>query len=237
MDKDSIYRLIGYQGEYTENVKKAIRKLLKDNHPDHKGNQKIFEIINEVKKELEENRVSYKIQETVKNEYDDIDYNYCEEMISKLEKERKKSKHIIKEKQDVISKINSNYKKKYQSSLQKYPLEENTKYTNKVLFVMMFLICTICLIFIFLFDNIYFLILFIIVSIITIYAVYDYVNRLKKMSIQNKAALDNYLNIIEDLNDLVNQKQSLSDEIIIMERKLKTIENDLRFYNNLLKYK
>ena len=43
MNKDDVYQIIGYQGEYTESVKKAIRKLLKDNHPDNKGNRDKFE--------------------------------------------------------------------------------------------------------------------------------------------------------------------------------------------------
>ena len=67
MNKDSIYRIIGYNGEYTASVKRAIRKLLKENHPDNKGDRKTFELINEVKKELEENRVSYNSKSTKDN--------------------------------------------------------------------------------------------------------------------------------------------------------------------------
>ena len=83
MNKESIYIIIGYKGEYNTNVKKAIRKLLKDNHPDKKGNQKIFELINEVKEELENNKVSYSPKKSNNkiNEIDDIDYNYCVERI------------------------------------------------------------------------------------------------------------------------------------------------------------
>ena len=88
MNKESIYKLIGYNGEYTANVKKAIRKLLKENHPDNNGNRKIFELISEVKKELEENKVSYNSQKTINNSIDDIDYDYCFDMIKTITKEK-----------------------------------------------------------------------------------------------------------------------------------------------------
>ena len=51
MKKDSIYKLIGYNGEYNKNVKSKLRALLKKYHPDHNnGNDEVFKIINEVKK-------------------------------------------------------------------------------------------------------------------------------------------------------------------------------------------
>ncbi len=88
MNKDSIYQIIGYQGEYNNNVKKALKKLLKDNHPDNHGDIKLFKLINEVKRELETNKVSYKYNdENAKNIINDIDYDFCKEMILKLEKE------------------------------------------------------------------------------------------------------------------------------------------------------
>ena len=89
MNKESIYRIIGYHGEYNNNVKKAIRKLLKENHPDNNGDRRVFELINEVKKELEENRVSFdykKIKSSIKKN-EDIDYEYCYKMIDSISKE------------------------------------------------------------------------------------------------------------------------------------------------------
>ena len=68
MNKDSIYRIIGYHGEYSDSVKKALKKLLKENHPDRNGNVEIFKIINEVKNELETDKVSFQYAKVKNNE-------------------------------------------------------------------------------------------------------------------------------------------------------------------------
>ena len=67
MNKESIYKIIGYNGEYNSSVKRAIRKLLKTNHPDNNGDRRIFELICEVKEELENNKVTYSSNKNVKS--------------------------------------------------------------------------------------------------------------------------------------------------------------------------
>ena len=128
MNKESIYKIIGYHGEYTENVKKALRKLLKENHPDHKGDKEVFKLINEVKKELEENKVSYKYKEIGNNKkFDDIDYDFCSSMINSLIKKKNELEKNIKSKNNEKKSLDNDYKKLYNESLE----NENFLLSNK----------------------------------------------------------------------------------------------------------
>lgn len=64
MTKQEIYVKLGYTGEYTKEVKRKLRELIKKYHPDlNHGDDTTMKILNEVKNEIENNRV------------DDIFYN------------------------------------------------------------------------------------------------------------------------------------------------------------------
>ena len=135
MNKENIYRIIGYTGEYTNSVKKAIRKLLKENHPDNNGDQKIFELINEVKKELEENKVSISLNKEKNNTNlsDDIDYSYCLKMMNDLIKEREEYATKLETKKKELTDSISEYNDYYHNSidLEAYLLS-NSYYIEKL---------------------------------------------------------------------------------------------------------
>ena len=120
MNKEKIYKIIGYNGEYNSNVKKAIRKLLKENHPDNNGDRKVFELVNEVKKELENNKVSYdyhKKEEHTSKTNDGIDYIYCTEMIKSINKDKKKYLSLMNDKKNELKKIEDDYRDLYRKNV------------------------------------------------------------------------------------------------------------------------
>ena len=106
MNKDSIYKLIGYDGEYNKEVKSKLRGLLKKYHPDHnQGKSEIFKLINEVKKELEGNQSKTKNKkETSKKDTDsnNEDFLYYEMKIQELSKQKEELEQKIKQKNKVI---------------------------------------------------------------------------------------------------------------------------------------
>ena len=60
MTKEEIYKYLKYNGVYDSSVKKRLKKLIKKYHPDlNNGDDTVMKVINEVKKELENNKVSF----------------------------------------------------------------------------------------------------------------------------------------------------------------------------------
>ncbi len=64
MNKNEIYEAIGYKGQYSKDVKRKLRLLMKKFHPDvNSGNDQMMKLLVEVKNELISNKVSYIKQE------------------------------------------------------------------------------------------------------------------------------------------------------------------------------
>lgn len=83
MSKKEIYKYLKYNGVYDSGVKKRLKKLIKKYHPDlNNGDDTVMKVINEVKKELENNTVSIKneakatdIKNNIKSDADIININ------------------------------------------------------------------------------------------------------------------------------------------------------------------
>ena len=239
MNKESIYRLIGYQGKYTDSVKKALRKLLKENHPDLHGNSELFQIINEVKKELENNQVSFKYSKNDKK-YDDIDYEYCRLMVSKKEKEKKDIEEEL-QKQKIIYKGHlNNYQKSYQKEVKMshYLLNSEKKDVLKkirltsVLFLGLLIITFVLAI---IYNSTLLFVTFGVMSLVDIIFVYRYFSLLEKISKKSQSDLLKYLEYIHEMSNINREKEDVNQEIIDLSKKLEKVKNDLRFYENLLK--
>ena len=243
MDKNSIYKIIGYHGEYNASVKKAIRKLLKENHPDNKGDRHIFELINEVKEELENNKVSYNNKETFDNpsENNDVDYNYCHEMIKKLTNEKSINISILDKKKKRLSKMNLDYKSQYQNNidLENYLLNntECMKELNQVKSISVFLLIISIIVFIISIwkESVIFFIIFVILAFVCVLAIHNSFVIIKKITDNNHQKMKSYLGNNSKISNIKKKQDKLKKEINDIEKTINNIENDLRFYNNLLK--
>ena len=244
MNKDSIYKIIGYRGEYSENVKKALKKILKANHPDHGGNIETFKLINEVKEELENQKVSYKFvdkKSIVDIKYEDIDFDYCEKMIKKLQKDQLIADEEIKTIDIEIKKSNELYKNIYKNSqdARKYLLNNN-KYVKELsnikrTSIIMLLLISLTFFFAIFFNNIIIFIIFGLLCFLLIAILSRYFIVIRNITKNNEKNLHRYIKITKRLSKIIDGRESLLNERWNQEQKKKKIENDLRFYNNLIK--
>ena len=244
MNKDDIYKIIGYQGEYTNSVKKAIRKLLKDNHPDNKGNKDIFELINEVKNELENNKVPLKYHKKTINKnkkIDDIDYEYCQKMIDSLVVQKNSYTNSYNKYKKELSILEDEYYKIYRKSIDLElnllsSSEEVKKIQNiKILSIIMVIIISIIFILSIIKYNIWLLLLFAILTIVCVIVIEKYFVLVNVMTKNNKKRLKEYVLVNKDIRENNSKQEELKNKIINVSKKIVSIENDLRFYNNLLK--
>lgn len=241
MNKENIYQIIGYQGKYTESVRKALKKLLKDNHPDHGGDAYIFKMITEVKKELETDNVSYKIKTNSKiRQYDDIDYDYCHKMIIKLTKEEKNLKNSIKEMRKNLDILNNEYRKIYRKNIEKQTLLINNMKEIKKMNVLKKRIIVLIILLIISFlgilmnNNIFILLLFGLISIITIVHIYSFYQVVNSVNKKNQDKINKYVDVVSKISDIIQKKDELEKIIFNRDRELNMIQNDLRFYCNLM---
>ena len=243
MNKDSIYRIIGYHGEYNANVKKAIRKLLKENHPDNNGDTKVFELINEVKKELEENRVSfdYKKIKTKLRKDEDIDYSYCYKMMDSINKEIKEYKQELNNKKKELANSVSDYKEFYKNSidLETYLLHNsqsmNELKTIKITCIITLILAIITFIISILTKNIIILGIFILLTLICVIIIHKAFFIMQKIAENNKNKIKKYVGVNGKLRNNQNTQTDLKKEIHDINKKITNLENDMRFYNNILK--
>lgn len=240
MNKESIYRIIGYHGEYTDGVKKAIRKLLKENHPDYHGDKDIFKLINDVKKELETNQVSFKYyNNNVVNEYDDIDIEYCKKMIGKLEKEKKILSREINTKKEITRNLSDDYKKLYRKSVEEAGnlLKKDSKKIDKIknISILMLIFLVITFILAIVTNKIIIFIIFGVMCFIFILIIEKYFAIFNEFSKKSEMKVKKYFHTVDEIRDNISKKTEVSSEVIKLERKVKKMENDLRFYRNLLK--
>lgn len=242
MNKDSIYRIIGYNGEYNANVKKAIRKLLKENHPDNNGDRKKFELINEVKKELEENRVSYNYKNNKSSIKinDDIDYLYCAKMVDEIKEKITICTNELNKKKEKINKYTKEYRDYYQDSInletslldnsKKVSEIENIKKTS-VVSLLLSLIAFLCAL---LTKNTIFYIIFIILVIVCIIVIHNAFNMMQNMNDNNHNKVNKYVGVNNKIRDNQDSQLKLKKEINELDRKIKNLQNDLRFYHNII---
>ena len=243
MNKDNIYQIIGYHGEYTDSVKKALKKLLKENHPDHHGDIKIFKLINEVKKELETSTVSYHYnkKEEKNASIADIDTDYCLKMINSLTKKKKDKEKELSKLQKELSFFNSEYKENFDASIKVEEVLLNEKENiNKLknikeICIIMLMFCIISFILSVISKSIYLFIAFIIGVFIMLYIIHHFFLLFHAVTKDNEKKVKDYIMIMKKIETINDNKNKKSKEVYNLEIEIKNIENDLRFYNNLLK--
>ena len=242
MNKDSIYRIIGYNGEYTASVKRAIRKLLKDNHPDNKGDRKTFELINEVKKELEENRVSYNTKNNKDNIKinDDIDYLYCSKMIDEINEKLTIYTNDLNKKEEKLASYTKEYKNYYRDSIdlessllnnskKNYELN-NIKSTSILLLTLSVIVFLLSL----LTRNVIFYSIFITLVAVSVYVIHKAFLIMQKVTDCNHNKVNNYVGVNNKIRDNQTNQEKLRKEIQELNKKINRLENDLRFYHNII---
>ncbi len=242
MNKENIYRIIGYTGEYTTSVKKAIRKLLKDNHPDNNGDRKIFELINEVKKELEENRVPIEFNKKKTNipSIDDIDYSYCIKMMDELSKEKEEYLTKFEAKKKELSDSISEYNDYYHNSidLETYLLS-NSQYVEKLkstktLCIILLILAIITFTISVYTKKIIFLGIFVLITVICVLMVHKAFFTMQKITDNNRNKVKNYVGVNNKIRRNQNIQKVLKKELHELDRKVKSLENDIRFYDNII---
>ena len=243
MNKNDIYDLIGYDGVYNTSVKKALRKLLKENHPDNKGDRKKFELINEVKEELENGKASYSknIDNNTFKEKKDVDYDYCYKRINEIKTSKSKLSELLQNKKQKLNTYEQEYKSLYDSSLN---LENNLlinfphikKVENIKLISMAFLIIMVIVFIISILKNsqIFFTV-FIVLSIIFIFIFQRYLYMMSKIGQKNKKKITSYVKINNSIRKNVAMQDEIKTEIRNIKKELTRMENDIRFYKNMLK--
>lgn len=239
MNKNEIYKYIGYNGKYTKEVKSKLRKLLKKYHPDHKnGDVETFKLINAIKKELESNK-------NIENKYVDIkessnskvsreELEYYQEKIKKLNKEKNNLSAKIKEKNNIISDLKKNYSNIYDDYFdnKEYVIEKQNQIHKLTNLKKHYILYIIPFILIMIFQKYFLLILLAIILVI------DFI-MFKNILNKNNLINNDYLLKDQDLGLKKEEQEKkidvLKKDIIILERKLNTINNDIRFYNNIIK--
>ncbi len=243
MNKDSIYRIIGYNGEYNANIKRAIRKLLKENHPDNNGDRKIFELINEVKKELEENRVSfdYKNNKSSIKTNEDIDYDYCYKMIDIINNKKNVYTKDLEAKKEELSSCISEYKEFYHDSinLEGYLLTNSQNKDKlksiKVSCVIVLILAMIVFLISILKKELIFFVFFVLLVVICVIIIHKAFGIMQNLADNNRKKVKKYVGVNSNLRKNQAKQEELKKEIHEINKKITNLENDLRFYNNLLR--
>lgn len=211
MNRKEILELINYKGEYTKEVKKKLRELLKKYHPDHyKKEDNTFKLINEIKKELDAGRkitFDNKRKED-KKEYIN-DYKITEEI---LDLSRKRDSLIDKKNnyKRELSKLQSDYQVEYDNDVN----YRNKAYdvTNDIIDLQakrqiynVIMIVSILLSIIFIFTKWYYVL--IITLILFVFAIYNFIkieaslDENLKINTKTIKVSDNNLKKIRSINE------------------------------------
>ena len=74
-----------------------------------------------------------------------------------------------------------------------------------------------------------------VLSIVIVFVIQKYLFFVHRMSESNKKRFASYIKVNNDMKKCVKKQNSIKKEIRDIKRKIINIENDLRFYRNLLK--
>lgn len=246
MTREEIIEKIRYKGEYTEAVKKRLKKLIKQYHPDvNKKDKETIKILYAVKKELEDGSLIY--TSTSKNndnkeskENNNYDYiiSFFENVIENLKRKRD-------EINNKIEYLYNRYNKKIDEKNDKteelteivfkienlnYELEKLKKIDILDWLIIVLSLITILCTFVF---KLYFLLLVVVFFIIAewyyIYVRYLDYNNIKyllKKNEKKKKIIDKEFDTIED-----NLKELRKEEIDLKKEK-SNINNDIQYYSN-----
>ena len=256
MTKEEIYVKIGYCGKYTKDVKKKLRLLSKKYHPDlNHGDDSIMKLINEVKEEIEQEKISYhfspkrekkkesSFQTDVKDNFSSITIDVLEKKLQQLILEREKISLKLKKIQHSIHLLFTHYNKKVlETEIKKIEIEEEMELDEKLgnqtfvllgLFVGFFFFCLIFFTFSIFYKNILFFILFVLFGICCFislrWAASSY--RKKKENIEsisrNYALKNQILKEVFQIKEKIKRQEKKRNDLSFQKQKCL---NDIQFY-------
>ena len=133
------------------------------------------------------------------------------------------------------------YKNNYRKSidLETYLLN-NTQYMDqlkktKILCVAMLVLALIIFTLSVFKRSIILFIMFVLVSFICVLTIHKSFFIIKKLTDNNQNKIKNYVSVNNDLRTTEDAKDALKKDIYDLEKKINNLDNDLRFYNNLIK--
>jgi len=246
MNKDSIYKLIGYKGEYNKEVKANLRKLLKKYHPDHnKGQSETFKLINEVKKELEKNphlkvKNSKEISENVQENITKEDIEYYQKRVIFLQEQNKIIENKILEKNNILIEISKKFNLLNEKLTNNNELlcenNDNVNYLKMfrkkyIVYILSFLIFIIGYL---LTQNLFFILLIIIIIIVLSIDISKLYLSIKELTGKNNNYLLKNFELYKEIDNMKNDIYNQKKIILGLEREIEKNNNDIRFYQNQL---
>ena len=239
MTREEIIKKLNYKGEYNDSVKKKLKKLLKQYHPDNnKKDKETILLLYEIKKELEEGTLEY-ISDT--NITDDTENNkkisFFENILENLKKKRNeinnKINYLYKKFNKKIDEKNKKNEKLSEVEFKIENLKEEMDSLKRIdildqLLITVIIVTLLCV----LIFKLYFLILVIIFFIISeIYYIYsryldynyklDILKRLEK----RKKKIDKECSSIED------NLSEMKKEEFNLKRERSKINNEIQYYS------
>ena len=249
MNKDSIYKLIGYKGEYNKEVKAKLRKLLKKYHPDHNnGESETFKIINEIKKELEQG-ISVK-NKSISNSYkkkkqSEIkeDFQYYQKQIKVLSKKNEMIKTKINDRNKNIEEFSKRYNLLNEKLTKNQEMlcnnKDNISYLKKFRkkYIIYILSLIILIILYFIIQNILFIVIISIIFIILSIDIGKLCLNIKEITLMSNNYLQKNFGLFKEINALKDKINDEKKELLSLEREIIKNSNDIRFYQNQLNKK
>ena len=247
MNKKEILEYIKYNGRYTQDVKKRLKKLLKKYHPDNNKNDKnTILVLYQVKKELEDGtlkKMTYSDGESKLDQENPISDHYVffiELLIKRLKNKRVR---IDKKIEALYEKMNFHYEKMnhkqdelYYIETDLYEIEKEISELLRIDIVDIIIVIIILLVFsTILFSKLYFLVIIILFFImIEIYYIYTrrkvYLDKQEKLK-QVKRIKKNVNKEYEIIKDRVTLLEK--DELALKQDK-RRINDDISYYSNQL---
>lgn len=242
MTKEEIYKYINYQGKYDINVKRRLKKLIKKYHPDlNNGDDKVMKLINEVRKEIENNEGNYKEYTSfkkVKSRFSKQEILNITVLINKLKIEikdlNKKIKDCYHDEYELYQKYNSSLSIYNQILLKRDLITDRINKIKKInRWDKISLIIIIVLVLFCLFDFNYFIwLLFYVYIIIIVIAIRIHkVRSLKKELISIDSALEQYKLDIDLIKLKIND---LKLDIFKVKKNVRNLYSSLRTYEKRL---
>ena len=245
MKEKEILEKIGYKGEYTKEVKKKLKDLLKKYHPDHyKGSDDTFKAINKVKKELESGKKydysNFKKDSSNKTINPD-DYLWYLNKIDELTRKKESLIKLKDEKQKKLFSVQDKYRIEYDIDIANRDIENDnsndmfTLHENRQLLYMILTIVIVIMI-VFIFIKIYYpIIVFVILIILLIIKIIDIHKTIEENINDNKKVIDNSRNSFKKINVINKDINNLYREIWEIDCEIGRLTTKINLYYNHLK--
>lgn len=238
MTKEEIYEYINYQGKYDINVKRRLKKLIKKYHPDlNNGDDKVMKLINEVRKEIENNEGNYKEYtpfKTMKSRFSKQEILNITVLINKLKREindlNKKINDCYHDEYELYQKYNSSLSIYNQILLKRDLISDRIIKIKKInrwdkLSLVIIIVLILCCLFNFNYSICLFFYVYIIAIVIAIRI--QKVRSLKKELISIDSALEQYKLDIDLIKLKIND---LKLDIFKVKKNVKNLYSSLRTY-------